>query len=919
MSILTALYNLIIGPLELFFEVIFSLAHSMTGNPGLSIILLSLVMNFLVLPLYRQADAMQAREREIEAKLNPWVTHIKKTFKGDERFMMLQTYYRQNHYKPTYALRGSMSLLLEIPFFMAAYNLLSGLQLLKGVSFGPIRDLGAPDSMLVIAGITIHVLPILMTAINMISAMIYSKGFPLKSKIQMYGMALIFLVFLYQSPAGLVFYWTLNNVFSLAKNIFARLKNPKLAVCILSSVVSVVLLPIVLFVSPMPTRDGQTAAIVLLAALQLPIVFYFVKKLIKTREVQEITKRDNMIYYAGSIFITLLTGVLIPSTVIKTSPAEFINVVTLNNPLLYVLNAFLLAAGTFILWFGIFYMLASPAGKRKMGFVMWAFSGTAVVNYLFFGKKYGNLSPQLQFDVFPAFPVMPQIINALVVAAVIAVFYIVWKKKSELVNVVYLAAGLATVGMSVANMTGIQKVVTATMSGIQSTHQQQATIPLNKNGKNVVVIMMDRAISSYIPYMFQEKPELKEQFAGFTYYPNTISYGAFTNIGSPALYGGYEYTPVEINKRDEESLASKQNEALKVMPVLFNQQGYEVTVCDPTYAGYGWIPDLSIYDEYPEIRKFITMGKFNITDEDANILREHSMNRNFFCYSIFKTAPVVLQPVLYGQGLYNEADALYTMGTESEGLWQIQNSLSTAVGMHHTFMKSYAVLKNLPNITEISDKQQNTFMMISNDATHEPMLLQTPGYVPAPVVDNTAYDAAHTDRFILDGREMHMDTTRQMTHYHANMGSMIQLGKWLDHLRASGVYDNTRIIIVSDHGRNLRQFDDMIFGDEAHQDVMFYNPLLLVKDFGSTEFTTDNTFMTNADVPTLATGGLIENPVNPFTGKPINWDPKLESEQHILYSDKWDTAVNNGNTYLPGKWLSVWGNIFDLNNWKELN
>lgn len=47
------------------------------GNPGLSIIVLSLVMNFLVLPLYMRADALQEEERDMEARLHRGVTHIK--------------------------------------------------------------------------------------------------------------------------------------------------------------------------------------------------------------------------------------------------------------------------------------------------------------------------------------------------------------------------------------------------------------------------------------------------------------------------------------------------------------------------------------------------------------------------------------------------------------------------------------------------------------------------------------------------------------------------------------------------------------------------------------------------------------------------------------------------------------------------
>ena len=213
MSFGAILDTLLFKPLQLLFEVIYMIADRVIDNPGLSIIVLSLVMNFLVLPLYKRADAMQEEERDIEMKLRDGVAHIKKTFSGDEKMMILQTYYRQNNYKPTYVLRGAVSLFLQIPFFIAAYRFLSGLSLLNGVSFGPIADLGKPDGMLVIAGVTINILPVIMTAVNLVSCVIFTKGGTLKSKIQLYAMALFFLVFLYTSPAGLVFYWTLNNVF----------------------------------------------------------------------------------------------------------------------------------------------------------------------------------------------------------------------------------------------------------------------------------------------------------------------------------------------------------------------------------------------------------------------------------------------------------------------------------------------------------------------------------------------------------------------------------------------------------------------------------------------------------------------------------------------------------------------------------
>ena len=120
MTLFEIIGAVLIGPLKLLFELIFSAALSVVKDPGLSIIVLSLAMNVLVLPLYKRADAIQIEARDTENKLKDVVSHIKKTFSGDERMMILQTYYRQNNYNPLSVLSGSVSLLLEIPFFMAA-------------------------------------------------------------------------------------------------------------------------------------------------------------------------------------------------------------------------------------------------------------------------------------------------------------------------------------------------------------------------------------------------------------------------------------------------------------------------------------------------------------------------------------------------------------------------------------------------------------------------------------------------------------------------------------------------------------------------------------------------------------------------------------------------------------------------------
>jgi hypothetical protein len=197
--------------------------------------------------------------------------------------------------------------------------------------------------------------------------------------------------------------------------------------------------------------------------------------------------------------------------------------------------------------------------------------------------------------------------------------------------------------------------------------------------------------------------------------------------------------------------------------------------------------------------------------------------------------------------------------------------------------------------------------------------------VPAMSVDNTEYDATHEDRFTVDGRTIAMPTDYELSHYQSNMAALKELGKWFDYMRREGVYDNTRIIIVSDHGFMIDHFDDLVFGHNYEgqfpfncENVLAFNAFFMVKDFNSTGFTVDYSFMTNADTPTLAFEGLIENPVNPATGNPVNSDAKNEETLHVMYTLDWRPGSNNGNTFSEGIWFGVHHqNIFDTSNWED--
>lgn len=898
---MSVLYNMIVGPLKLIFEIIYSIAFRVVRNPGLSIVFLSLAVNILVLPMYNSADRVQQRQKEIEKKLQPEIDHINRTFKGDEKYMMLQTFYRQNHYKPTDQLKGTISLLLQIPFFIAAYEFLSNLEMLKGVSFGPIRDLSVPDSMFTIGTFNVNVLPILMTVINLVSSFIYTRGSKLKDKIQLVAMALFFLVFLYTSPSGVVFYWTLNNLFSLLKNILLLFKNPGKILTILSTVLSPLVLIVVKQYRPVETLKGRVMVIGLCLVLLLPLIVSLLKPYIKKTDSHPSNK---WLFIIPALLCFVLVGLLIPSSVIGSSTVEFVDPNVVKNPVTYVYDSAVLSAGFFLIWFTVFYLLTSEKNRWIFEYFMCFLALVFVADYMLFGKNQSTLTTTLVFELAPKQPMKLLLLNLAVVVLIGIVLFILYKKKTELIRIILVVGVLAFSIMSVMNIVNINRDFgDANFSEISEDTSEKKYISLSKKGKNVVVIMLDRAIGPYIPYLFDENPGLMKEFAGFTYYPNSVSFGTSTNFGTPGLFGGYEYTPENMNKRSSESLKDKHNEALRVMPYIFDDNGFEVTVMDPPYANYSNISDLTIYNDRPRIHKYSVLGTFNnaFTDKDK------TLRRNLFMYSVYKVVPMALQDLIYDSGNYHNSVSMTT-------IQQIIKDNYHSTGNSSAFNDSYYELINLSKITEATDDDRNTFMMMCNNVPHEPNMLQLPQYLPAKEVDNSQF-VYTAGQYVHDGIEMKMQTPQQIIHYQSNMLAYNELVKWFDYLKKENVWDNTRIILVSDHGKDLYQFDEMIA--DNNEDFLRAACLLMVKDFGSTKYSEDEAFMTNADVPSIAFDGLISNPKNPFTGNVVRAEDKSQGVD-VFFSHDFNVNTNNGNTFHPGPWYRISGNIYDRANWEYL-
>ncbi len=164
------------------------------------------------------------------------------------------------------------------------------------------------------------------------------------------------------------------------------------------------------------------------------------------------------------------------------------------------------------------------------------------------------------------------------------------KKLKFILSFLYIIL-ISTVLISIINFHKIWIEYAKYMNNIlKPTEQIYPIIHLSKEKKNIIIFMMDRALSSFIPIIFDERPELKQIYTGFKYYPNTVSYYGHTILGVPPILGGYEYIPENFEKMSGKFIDNR-DEAIFMLPVLFKKRGYSSILLDPDWVEGKEFPD----------------------------------------------------------------------------------------------------------------------------------------------------------------------------------------------------------------------------------------------------------------------------------------------------------------------------------------
>lgn len=206
---------------------------ALLGNHGVAILALSLCVKALMAPLTMLARRWQDDVNHIKSLLEPKIRAVPQTCKGEQRHRQIMRIYKENNINPLYAFKSLLGAAVQIPFFFAAYHVLSEYTGLRGIPFLWIDDLSLPDRLFVLPwnlpyfGHHFNLLPFVMTTITIITSYLHrsatlSDTLHRRQTFNLYAMALTFFILFYTFPAGMVLYWTMNNFSALGETLVKR-------------------------------------------------------------------------------------------------------------------------------------------------------------------------------------------------------------------------------------------------------------------------------------------------------------------------------------------------------------------------------------------------------------------------------------------------------------------------------------------------------------------------------------------------------------------------------------------------------------------------------------------------------------------------------------------------------------------------
>ncbi len=216
----------VFGAFRYYLFVLLMYCHQLTGNFGFAIIVLTILVKVLFSPFTHMSFESMRKMQAVQPKIKALQEQFKKDPQRMNKEMM--ELYRRHKVNP---MGGCLPMVLQIPIFIGFYQVLGQMVELKGESIWWVKDLTLPDQLAKISGFEFNLLPILM-----VGSMWWQQKMtpqPATSTDQakiMQWMPVIMGFFFYGLPSGLVLYWTLSNLLTVAHQILIHHRAKPIAI-----------------------------------------------------------------------------------------------------------------------------------------------------------------------------------------------------------------------------------------------------------------------------------------------------------------------------------------------------------------------------------------------------------------------------------------------------------------------------------------------------------------------------------------------------------------------------------------------------------------------------------------------------------------------------------------------------------------
>jgi YidC/Oxa1 family membrane protein insertase len=219
----------ILSPLEKLLKWLLLFFYKIAPNYGVAIILLTLFIKLLFFPLTKKGSEATLRMQA----LAPKIKEIQEKYKNNPQKQQVEmsNFYKQEGYNP---ISGCLPMLLQIPIFIAMYNLFNNHFDLRGAAFIPgwIPDLSVPEyiwnfpdgfKLPLLRWTALRALPFIYVASQLIYGKVTQTPGQQQSagqmKMMLYVMPIAFFFILYDVPSGLLIYWIFSNILTLVQQV----------------------------------------------------------------------------------------------------------------------------------------------------------------------------------------------------------------------------------------------------------------------------------------------------------------------------------------------------------------------------------------------------------------------------------------------------------------------------------------------------------------------------------------------------------------------------------------------------------------------------------------------------------------------------------------------------------------------------